>query len=86
MLTDGQQGGTLILTTGQHRGGELMPLKLYEKEEILDACFHVFAHYGYAKTSTAMLAEAAGISKALLLHHFKNKKKLFSKKPKNWET
>jgi len=54
-----------------------MPLQLYEKEKILDACFEVFILHGYAKTSTAMLAEAAGISKALIFHHFESKKKLY---------
>lgn len=54
-----------------------MPLHLYEKEQILDACFAVFVRYGYTNTSTAMLAEAAGISKALIFHHFKSKKELY---------
>lgn len=54
-----------------------MPTKLYEKEKILDACFPVFANNGYGKTTTAMLAEAAGISKALIFHHFGNKKNLY---------
>lgn len=54
-----------------------MPLQLYDKEKILDACFNVFAQYGYANTTTAMLAEAAGISKALIFHHFNSKKELY---------
>jgi TetR/AcrR family transcriptional regulator len=54
-----------------------LPLKLYEIQKILDACFVVFARQGYTKSSTAMLAEAAGISKALIFHHFKSKKKLY---------
>lgn len=54
-----------------------MPLQLYDKENILDACFKVFAQYGYVNTSTTMLAEAAGISKALIFHHFKSKKELY---------
>lgn len=54
-----------------------MPEKRYEKEKILDACFSVFAIKGYTKTTTAMLAEAAGISKALIFHHFGNKKNLY---------
>ncbi len=54
-----------------------MPLQLYEKQKILDTCFTVFIRQGYTKTSTAMLAEAAGISKALIFHHFKSKKKLY---------
>ena len=54
-----------------------MPLQLYEKEKILDSCFEVFVLHGYVKTSTVMLAEAAGISKALIFHHFGSKKKLY---------
>lgn len=54
-----------------------MPLQIYDKEKILDTCFNVFVRYGYANTSTTMLAEAAGISKALIFHHFKSKKELY---------
>ena len=54
-----------------------MPLQLYDKEQILDACLAVFARYGYKNTSTVMLAEAAGVSKALIFHHFKSKKELY---------
>ncbi len=54
-----------------------MPLQLYDKDKILDACFDVFARHGYANTSTTMLAEGAGISKALIFHHFNNKKDLY---------
>ena len=54
-----------------------MPAQLYNKDHILDACFYVFARNGYKNTSTAMLAEAAGISKALLFHHFKSKKEVY---------
>ncbi|ATW25617.1 TetR/AcrR family transcriptional regulator [Candidatus Formimonas warabiya] len=54
-----------------------MPLQLYDKERILEACFDVFARHGYANTSTTMLAEQAGISKALIFHHFKSKKELY---------
>lgn len=54
-----------------------MPLKRYDKDEILDACLSVFAAHGYDNTSTAMLAAAAGVSKALIFHHFNSKKALF---------
>lgn len=54
-----------------------MPLQRYDKEKILDICFNVFARHGYANTSTTMLAEAAGISKALIFHHFNSKKDLY---------
>lgn len=54
-----------------------MPLQLYNKEQILDACLAVFARHRYESTTTALLAEAAGVSKALLFHHFKSKKSLY---------
>ncbi|MFD7523084.1 TetR/AcrR family transcriptional regulator [Paenibacillus chitinolyticus] len=54
-----------------------MPIQLYERKEILEACLSVFARHGYKDTSTGMLAEAAGISKALIFHHFKSKKTLY---------
>ena len=37
----------------------------------------MFVKYGYKKTTTEMLADEAGISKALLFHHFKSKKKIY---------
>ncbi|EPY03748.1 hypothetical protein PAALTS15_28411 [Paenibacillus alvei TS-15] len=54
-----------------------MPVRLYEREKVLRACISVFASNGYKNTSTGMLAEAAGTSKALIFHHFKSKKKLY---------
>ncbi|MGG4343010.1 TetR/AcrR family transcriptional regulator [Paenibacillus lautus] len=54
-----------------------LPIQLYEREKILQACLSVFARNGYKNTSTEMLAEAAGISKALIFHHFTSKKKLY---------
>ncbi|GGD89206.1 TetR/AcrR family transcriptional regulator [Paenibacillus nasutitermitis] len=54
-----------------------MPLQLYERDKILEACLAVFARRGYKNTSTGMLGEAAGISKALIFHHFKSKKNLY---------
>lgn len=54
-----------------------MPLQRYEKEKMLEACLSVFAQKGYKNTSTSMLAEGAGVSKSLIFHHFKSKKKLY---------
>jgi len=54
-----------------------MPKKIYDKDHILDACLEVFANHGYENTSTSMLAEAAGISRTLIFHHFKGKKELY---------
>ncbi|WP_256992212.1 TetR/AcrR family transcriptional regulator [Paenibacillus sp. XY044] len=54
-----------------------LPIQLYERDQILQACLTVFARNGYKNTSTEMLADAAGISKALIFHHFTSKKKLY---------
>lgn len=54
-----------------------MPLKRYDKDQILDSCFELFVQEGYHNTTTVKLSEAAGISKALLFHHFKSKKNLY---------
>lgn len=54
-----------------------MPKKLYDKGKILDSCLTVFATHGYERTTTAMLAEASGISRTLIFHHFKSKKDLY---------
>jgi TetR/AcrR family transcriptional regulator len=61
-----------------------MPLQRYNKAHILDACLAVFARHGYEKTSTVMLAEAAGISRALIFHHFKSKKELYLSLLDHW--
>ncbi|WP_237100006.1 TetR/AcrR family transcriptional regulator [Paenibacillus azoreducens] len=52
-------------------------MQLYERDKVLEDCLSVFARHGYTNTSTGMLAEAAGISKALIFHHFSSKKKLY---------
>ena len=59
------------------RGYGTLPVQLYDKDQILDDCLAVFARHGYKNTSTVMLAEAAGVSKALIFHHFKSKKELY---------
>lgn len=54
-----------------------MPTQLYNRELILTACRSAFAQRGYDATSTAMLAEAAKVSKALIFHHFGSKQELY---------
>ncbi len=49
-----------------------------EKQQlILNAGFHVFSQNSYRKSPMREIAEAAGISKALLFHYFRNKKELY---------
>src|SRR5579885_2349543 len=45
---------------------------------IIKAVRHVFADKGFDGTTTRELADAAGVSEALLFKHFPNKEALFS--------
>jgi len=66
-----------LLTQQSVKEMRSVPKQLYHKDRILDVCLSVFAKHGYDKTSTTMLAEAAGISRALIFHHFNSKKELY---------
>lgn len=46
-------------------------------EKILDAAAALFARHGFEQTSLKALADAVGLSKAGLLHHFPSKDALF---------
>lgn len=48
-----------------------------KRNQILDAAFLCFGKNGYKKTSTADIAKAAGISKAMIFHYFGTKKAMF---------
>src|SRR5215472_14765118 len=47
------------------------------RRQIVDAAVPLFARKGFAGTTTRELAEAAGISEALLFRHFPSKKHLY---------
>ncbi|MDQ1912739.1 TetR/AcrR family transcriptional regulator [Paenibacillus sp. GD4] len=47
------------------------------REEILEAAVQVFSESGYYKTTTAHIAELAGISQPYIFKFFKNKEELF---------
>jgi AcrR family transcriptional regulator len=47
------------------------------REAVLRAARQLFASQGYAAASVAAIAEAAGVTKGALFHHFKNKEELF---------
>lgn len=49
----------------------------YVDEQILDRAAGLFARHGFAHTSLKDLADAVGLSKAGLLHHFPSKEALF---------
>ena len=53
-----------------------MPTIKIQKEEILRRCWEVLHRAGYNGASISMLAEATGLGKAGLLHHFHSKEEL----------
>ncbi len=52
-------------------------LPIEKQSAILNAGFHVFSQNTYKKSPMSEIADAAGISKSLLFHYFKNKKELY---------
>lgn len=40
------------------------------RKSILDAAIECFIDHGYAKTTTALIAEYAGVSRGAMMHHF----------------
>jgi TetR/AcrR family transcriptional regulator len=64
------------------RGLEQLTSKFFNLDEekqqrILNAALNEFAQKGYDHASTNAMVKAAGISKGLLFHYFKNKKELY---------
>ena len=47
-----------------------------KRQAMLDRAAELFAAHGYDRTSTAMIAEACRVSKALLYHYYKDKSEL----------
>src|ERR1700757_4849119 len=47
------------------------------KTRILDAAMLVFRRHGYRRSSIAQVAEAAGLTRQALYHHFESKEALF---------
>src|SRR5437764_3505352 len=47
------------------------------RERILDAAMEIFARYGYRRASMDQVAEAAGLTRQAVYHHFENKEALF---------
>lgn len=48
-----------------------------KQQRILNAGYQIFGKYGYRKASTADIAKAAGISKAMLFYYFTSKKDMY---------
>lgn len=59
-------------------GGAVSRLTAAErKAQLLGVAARVFARRGYAGTTTAELAESAGVSEPIIYRHFRSKKELF---------
>ena len=52
-------------------------LPVEKQQRILNAGFRVFSQNTYKKSPMQEIADAAGISKSLLFHYFRNKKELY---------
>lgn len=50
--------------------------EMTNRQKILIAALHVFAHKGYTAGSLEQVAQQAHVSKSLIFHHFGNKEKL----------
>ncbi len=48
-----------------------------KKEVILETAARLFAKHGYARTSTVVLAQEAGVAEGTIFRHFKSKEELF---------
>ena len=48
-----------------------------KRQRILDAAAHCFAASGFSKATVEEIAGAAGVSKALVYHHFRGKEAIF---------
>lgn len=48
------------------------------REQLLEASYKLFSKRGFAGVSTAQIAAEAGVSKAVITHHFTNKRKLYA--------
>ena len=47
------------------------------RDRILDAAMAVFRRHGFRRSSIEQAAEAAGLTRQALYHHFKSKEALF---------
>ena len=73
----------MMLLTGAVNGGapsmneKFFSLPGEKQQAILNAGYRVFSRNSYKNSPMSEIAEAAGISKALLFHYFHNKKELY---------
>jgi AcrR family transcriptional regulator len=54
-----------------------MPVRIAPQDRILDAAMRVFRRHGFRHSSIEQAAEAAGLTRQALYHHFSSKEALF---------
>jgi len=74
--------GITMLLTDSVNGGTAMNEKFFslpeaKQQAIINAGYRVFSRNSYKNSPMSEIAEAAGISKPLLFHYFRNKKELY---------
>src|SRR4051794_35922710 len=47
------------------------------REQLMEVATRLFARHGYEATTTAAIADAAGVTEPILYRHFKSKQELF---------
>lgn len=58
--------------------GQVVAIETASRDKILDAAERLFARRGFAGTGMREVAEAAGLGKSSLFHHFKSKAELYA--------
>lgn len=66
-----------VATAAQGSAAELAPDRQAARERLLQAGLRLFAHQGFAKTSTRELAESAGVNVAAISYYFGDKAGLY---------
>src|SRR5207253_9583343 len=72
--------GRSVLANGWGQGYQPVMRRLkapQRREQLIEVATKVFAKWGYEATTTAAIAEAAGVTEPILYRHFDSKQELF---------
>ena len=76
-ITDATAGAAAAATpTGGHGGGRMAGED--RRKQILLVAMRLFSQHGFRGTTTKEIAQAAGVSEAMVFRHFANKEELYS--------
>lgn len=74
--TKGEAGAVAAATTGAGVGGRMAGED--RRRQILQVAMSLFSRRGFRGTTTKEIAQAAGVSEAMVFRHFANKQELYS--------